>query len=254
MKTRTRFAPSPTGYLHVGNVRAALFCYLYAKSAGGEAGDFILRLDDTDSARSTPAFAEAIREDLQWLGLTYDEEACQSDRFGRYDAVFQDLRERGLVYPAYETPEELERKRKRQLSRGQPPLYDRAALALTDGERNALEAEGRHPHWRFKLSGARITWQDMVRGEQHIETASLSDPVLLRGDGTWLYTLPSVVDDMDMNITHIIRGEDHVSNTAVQIELMEAIGAPQAIFGHFSLMLSASGEGLSKRAGSQGVR
>ena len=247
MFIRTRFAPSPTGLLHVGNARAALFCFLFAKKNDGQ---FVLRLDDTDRERSTQAFADAIQADLDWLGLKWDETARQSDRFERYDAVFETLVAQGHVYACYETPEELERKRKRQLARGKPPVYDRAGLALSADEKAALEAEGRSAHWRFKLSGNQVGWHDLVRGEQKIDTASVSDPVIRRADGSWLYTLPSVVDDLDMNISHVIRGEDHVTNTAAQVELIAALGGEVPEFAHFSLMLGADGSGLSKRLGS----
>jgi len=247
MSIRTRFAPSPTGLLHVGNARAALFCFLFAKKHGGQ---FVLRLDDTDSERSTQAFADAIRADLDWLGLAWDETARQSDRFDRYNAVFETLVVQGHVYACYETPDELERKRKRQLARGKPPVYDRAGLGLSAHEKAALEAEGRTSHWRFKLSGNQVGWHDLVRGEQKIDTSSVSDPVIRRADGTWLYTLPSVVDDLDMNISHVIRGEDHVTNTAAQMELIAALGGAMPEFAHFSLMLGADGSGLSKRLGS----
>ena len=247
MTVRTRFAPSPTGNLHVGNARAALFCYLFAKGQGGQ---FILRMDDTDEARSTVAFAEAIKTDLVWLGLDYDETFKQSDRFDQYEAAFEKLKAQGLVYACYETPDELDRKRKRQLARGMPPVYDRAALQLTDDQIEAYAEEGRTPHYRFKLSGGAIVWNDMVRGEQKIETASLSDPVIRRADGSWLYTLPSVVDDIDSKITHVIRGEDHVTNSGAQIEIIEALGGNAPVFAHFSLMLAADGGALSKRIGS----
>ena len=247
MSIRTRFAPSPTGLLHVGNARAALFCFLFAKKHDGQ---FVLRLDDTDTERSTQDFADAIQADLDWLGLTWDETARQSDRFDRYDAAFETLVAQGHVYACYETPDELERKRKRQLARGKPPVYDRAGLGLSADEKAALEAEGRAPHWRFKLSGNQVGWHDLVRGEQKIDTASVSDPVIRRADGTWLYTLPSVVDDLDMKISHVIRGEDHVTNTAAQVELIAALGGEVPEFAHFSLMLGADGSGLSKRLGS----
>ena len=233
--------------LHVGNARAALFCFLFAKKHDGQ---FVLRLDDTDRERSTQAFADAIKADLDWLGLKWDETARQSDRFERYDGVFETLVAQGHVYACYETPEELERKRKRQLARGKPPVYDRAGLALSADEKATLEAEGRSAHWRFKLSGNQVTWRDLVRGEQKIDTASVSDPVIRRADGSWLYTLPSVVDDLDMNISHVIRGEDHVTNTAAQVELIAALGGEVPEFAHFSLMLGADGSGLSKRLGS----
>ena len=247
MSIRTRFAPSPTGLLHVGNARAALFCFLFAKKHDGQ---FVLRLDDTDTERSTQDFADAIQADLDWLGLTWDETARQSDRFDRYDAAFETLVAQGHVYACYETPDELERKRKRQLARGKPPVYDRAGLGLSADEKAALEAEGRAPHWRFKLSGNQVGWHDLVRGEQKIDTSSVSDPVIRRADGTWLYTLPSVVDDLDMKISHVIRGEDHVTNTAAQVELIAALGGEVPEFAHFSLMLGADGSGLSKRLGS----
>ena len=247
MSIRTRFAPSPTGLLHVGNARAALFCFLFAKKHDGQ---FVLRLDDTDRERSTQAFADAIQADLDWLGLKWDETVRQSDRFERYHAVFETLVAQGHVYACYETPEELERKRKRQLARGKPPVYDRAGLALSADEKATLEAEGRSAHWRFKLSGNQVAWRDLVRGEQKIDTASVSDPVIRRADGSWLYTLPSVVDDLDMNISHVIRGEDHVTNTAAQVELIAALGGEVPEFAHFSLMLGADGSGLSKRLGS----
>ncbi len=246
MTVRTRFAPSPTGLLHVGNARAALFCWLYARR---HAGEFMLRLDDTDVARSEEKFATAIEDDLAWLGLSIDLRARQSQRFERYDAVLADLKTRGLVYACYETPDELERKRKRQLARGLPPVYDRAALEMSDADRAALEAEGRSPHWRFKLSGATVEWVDLIRGEQKIETSSLSDPVLIRADGSYLYTLPSVIDDIDFAITHVVRGEDHVTNTATQVEIFKALGASIPAFAHFSLLQSADGGGLSKRLG-----
>lgn len=247
MTIRTRFAPSPTGLLHVGNARAALFCYLFAKRQGGQ---FMLRYDDTDEARSTDAFSQAIDEDLAWLGLTPDLTARQSERFERYEDVFASLKEQGLVYACYETPDELDKKRKRQLARSLPPVYDRAALALSEADKQALEAAGNKPHWRFKLSGNVVVWEDLIRGTQKIETGSLSDPVVRRADGTWLYTLPSVVDDLDMDITHVIRGEDHVTNSGAQIELIEAIGGTVPSFAHFSLMLGADGGNLSKRIGS----
>ena len=246
MSIKTRFAPSPTGFLHVGNARAALFCYLFAKAANGA---FMLRYDDTDAARSTPEYADAIAEDLRWLGLTPDETARQSERFARYEAAFSDLVARGLVYACYESPEELEKKRKRQLARGLPPVYDRAALELSEAEKTALEAEGHKPHWRFKLSGEMVAWEDLIRGTQKIDMSSVSDPVIRRGDGTWLYSLPSVVDDMDFNVSHVIRGEDHVTNTATQIEMITALGGQMPVFAHFSLLLAEDGSALSKRLG-----
>jgi len=244
MSVRVRFAPSPTGRLHAGNIRTALFNFLFARKSDG---DFILRLDDTDQERSTEEFAEGIREDLVWLGLSWAQEVRQSDRVATYEAAVERLKAKGRLYPAYETPEELELKRKRQLARGKPPVYDRSALKLTDEDRAKLEAEGCQPHWRFKLEPRDVAWDDLVRGRQHVDAASLSDPVMIREDGTYLYTLPSVVDDIDLGITHVIRGEDHVANTAPQIQLFEALGAKPPAFGHHNLLVGADGHALSKR-------
>jgi len=249
MSVRVRFAPSPTGYLHIGNARAAIINWLFAKKHGGH---FLLRLDDTDLERSKEEYAQAISADMAWLGLTHDAFAKQSDRFPRYDEIVQQLIASGRIYPCYETQEELEFKRKRQMAKGQPPIYDRAALGMSEDDKKAFEAEGRKPHWRFKLNPGKIAWDDLVRGHVEYDGERLSDPVLVRGDGAYLYTITSVVDDIDFNITHILRGEDHVSNTAVQIQLFEAItGAPTAIqFGHTTLLMDAQGHPLSKRLGS----
>jgi glutamyl-tRNA synthetase len=244
---RVRFAPSPTGRLHAGNARAALVNWLFARRAGGA---FVLRFDDTDAERSRPEFVRAIRDDLDWLGLDRDEEVFQSARTERYAAVVERLKAQGRLYACYETPEELEYKRKRQRARGRPPIYDRAGLALSEDDRARLEAEGRRPHWRLKLEPGEIGWDDLVRGACHYDAQHLSDPVLVRADGTLLYTLPSVVDDIDMAITHVIRGEDHVVNTAVQIQLCRLLGGEPPAFAHLSLMTDAGGEGLSKRLGS----
>ena len=251
MTVKVRFAPSPTGYIHIGNIRPALLNWLFARKEGGT---FILRFDDTDPERSKEEYVAAIEEDLTWLGLMWDEKCRQSDRLDRYAEVAADLKSRGLLYPCYEKPEELDRKRKRLLGRGLPPVYDRAALELSDEERSRLEAEGRKPHWRFKLDQKRIEWDDMIRGDSSIDCASLSDPILIREDGSMLYTFTSVVDDMDMEITHVIRGEDHVANTAVQIQIAEAIGDARIVFGHHALLTGADGQGLSKRLGSLGIR
>ena len=250
MTVVTRFAPAPTGRLHVGNIRTALHNWLWARRHGGR---FILRLDDTDRERSSEEFASAIREDLGWLGLVPDEEHRQSERFARYDEALERLHASGRAYPAYETAQELDLKRKVQLGRGKPPVYDRAALELTDDDRARLEAEGRRPHWRFKLDhDAPIEWTDMVRGPQHFEPKTMSDPVVRRADGSWLYLLPSVIDDIAMGITHVVRGEDHVSNTAAQIQMFDALGAKPPEFAHEALLVGTEGK-LSKRLGSLGM-
>jgi glutamyl-tRNA synthetase len=249
--TKVRFAPSPTGKLHVGNVRTAIFNYLFARKAGGT---FLLRIDDTDTGRSTKAYEDGIREDLTWLGIVWDETFRQSERFDRYGEAAEALKAKGLLYPCYETGEELERKRRLQMANGRPPVYDRAALTLSGEDKARLEAEGRKPHWRFKLSGDPVEWDDMVRGHVSIETSSLSDPILIREDGSYLYTLPSVVDDIDAAITHIIRGEDHTTNSGAQIEIFEALGGSAPVFGHQALLVGADGGKLSKRMGSLGIQ
>lgn len=246
----TRFAPSPTGTLHAGNIRTALVNWLIARRAGGR---FLLRLDDTDLARSTEASAQSIRDDLAWLGLAPDLEIRQSDRFALYESALARLAASRRAYRAYETPEQLDLKRKVQQSRGLPPVYDRAALALTDAEHARLEADGVRPHWRFRLdTTGPITWFDGVRGDCHFDPAALSDPVVRRADGTWLYMLPSVVDDIDLGVTDIFRGEDHVTNSAVQIQMFEALGAPVPRLAHGALLTGADAA-LSKRIGSEGV-
>ncbi|MBO9714143.1 glutamate--tRNA ligase [Sphingomonas sp.] len=250
MTVTTRFAPSPTGRLHVGNLRAAIHNWLFARARGGR---FLLRIDDTDRERSDEAYVEAIRADLAWLGLAPDVEARQSARFDRYEGRFAELRAAGRVYPAYETAQELELKRKVLLGRGLPPVYDRAALALSAAERAAHEAEGRTPHWRFRLDHETpIEWDDLVRGRQRFDPGTMSDPVVRRADGSWLYLLPSVIDDIDMGISHVVRGEDHVSNTASQIQMFEALGAAAPAFAHEALLTGAEGK-LSKRLGSLGA-
>jgi glutamyl-tRNA synthetase len=246
----TRFAPSPTGRLHAGNIRTALVNWLLARASGGR---FLLRLDDTDLARSTAESAQSIHDDLAWLGLTPDAEVKQSDRFALYEAALNRLAAQGRAYACYETPEELELKRRVALSRGLPPIYDRAALALTDADKARLEAEGRRPHWRFRMDeSADIDWQDGVRGHCHFPAASLSDPVVRRADGSWLYMLPSVVDDIEMGITDIVRGEDHVTNSAVQLQMFAALGATPPRLAHLALLTGADAA-LSKRIGSEGV-
>ncbi len=251
MSVVTRFAPSPTGYLHIGNLRAALFNYLIAKKAGGE---FILRLDDTDPERSTQAFADAIKEDLEWLGMGWDRLERQSDRLDLYAAAADTLRDKGRFYEAWETPTELDLKRKKQLNMGLPPVYDRAALALTDAEKEALRAERGQGVWRFKLDHERIEWTDGILGDLSIDAASVSDPVLIRADGQVLYTIASVVDDTDMGVTHVVRGSDHVTNTATQIQIMAALGHPAPAFAHHSLLTGPQGEALSKRLGTLALR
>jgi glutamyl-tRNA synthetase len=242
-----RFAPSPTGLIHIGNARTALLNAMYARK---EQGTFILRLDDTDRARSEPRFAEAIKEDLGWLGIVPDRIETQSSRMARYEYALSKLRAMGRAYACYETEEELDRKRKRQLGRGLPPVYDRASLNLSEEERAKLEAEGRKPYWRFKLQHRIVKWNDLVRGEIAIDTASLSDPVVCRADGTWLYSLASVVDDIDMGVTHVIRGEDHITNTAAQLDMFVTLGGGEPAFAHHNLLTLPGGEGLSKRFGS----
>lgn len=246
-----RVAPSPTGYLQAGNGRAAVLNFLFALKEGGK---FLLRIDDTDDTRSRAEYETAIIEDLAWLGVRHDLFARQSERVELYRKAAEDLKASGHLYPCYETAAELERKRRRQLAQKKPPVYDRAALALSDADRARLEAEGRKPHWRFKLSHARVVWDDRVRGHTEIDTSSLSDPVLIREDGRFLYTLPSVVDDIDFKITHVIRGEDHVTNTAPQIEIFEALGTSRPAFAHYPLFVTTSGGKLSKREASLSLR
>lgn len=250
MNVVTRFAPSPTGRLHVGNIRTALHNWLLARKHGGR---FLLRIDDTDAARSEERFVAAIREDLAWLGLEPDGEERQSARLALYEEAFERLKAAGRVYAAYETAQELELKRKVQLSRGLPPIYDRAALKMTAAAREAKEALGVVPHWRFMLDhDAPIEWTDGIRGSQHFDPAQLSDPVVRRADGSWLYMLPSAVDDIDMGVTDVLRGEDHVSNTAVQLQMFTALGAPVPRFAHEALLVGTEGK-LSKRLGSLGA-
>lgn len=247
---KVRFAPSPTGYMHIGNTRTALFNWLWAKKMGGE---YMLRIDDTDKLRSKKEYEDSLRESLKWLGLVWSSEARQSARFDRYREVTQDLIQKGRIYACYETPEELEFKRKRALSKGLPPIYDRQALNYTSADIARFESEGRKPHYRFKLLENEILWQDAVRGEVKYDANKLSDPIIIREDGSYLYHLPSVIDDSDFEITHILRGEDHVTNTAAQIQMFEAIGGRVPTFAHLPLLTGKEGK-LSKRLGSLGVR
>ncbi len=249
--TTTRFAPSPTGYIHVGNLRTALFNYLIARKAGGQ---FILRLDDTDPERSKQEYADAIMEDLEWLGLTWDRVEKQSDRLERYEQAAQELRDMGRFYECFETPTELDLKRKKQLNMGKPPVYDRSALKLSEEEKAALRAERGQGHWRFKLDHERINWTDGILGDVSIDAASVSDPVLIRGDGQFLYTLASVCDDVDFGITHVVRGADHVTNTGTQIQIIKALGGAVPEFAHHSLLTGPQGEALSKRLGTLALR
>ncbi|WP_062763082.1 glutamate--tRNA ligase [Falsirhodobacter sp. alg1] len=250
MPVVTRFAPSPTGYIHVGNLRTALMNWMIARKAGGK---FILRLDDTDQERSKQEYVDALKEDLEWLGLTWDVEERQSLRLERYAEAAADLREKGKFYECFETPTELDLKRKKQLNMGRPPVYDRAALALSPKEADRLRAE-RGGYWRFQLDQQRIEWKDGILGDISIDAASVSDPVLIRQDGQVLYTFASSVDDIDMGVSFIVRGADHVTNTATQIQIMEAMGGKVPDFAHHSLLTGPQGEALSKRFGVLSLR
>ncbi len=266
MTTNVRFAPSPTGRLHIGNIRTAVLNVLLARKAGGTV---LLRLDDTDTERSTEAFAQSIRDDLTWLGLNWDRQEKQSDRTARYNVVADQLRAIGRLYACYETEDELDRKRKRQMGRGLPPIYDRTGLRLTPEDKAKFEAEGRRPHWRFRLANTDsmeasatdaltpqptiVSWNDLIRGDQIVDVGSLSDPVMIRADGSFLYTFTSVVDDIDFAITHIVRGEDHVTNSGVQLQIFEALGAEPPALGHHSLLIGADGQALSKRLGALSI-
>lgn len=247
---KVRFAPSPTGWMHIGNTRTAVFNWLLAKKLGGK---FLLRIDDTDVVRSKKEYEDAIRDVLVWLGLNWDEEARQSARTARYDKVVAQLKSQGRIYACYETAEELEVMRKKLMTQGKPPIYDRGALRLTKEDIARYEAEGRKPHYRFKLNEGVIAWDDLVRGHIQYNAANLADPVIIREDGSYLYHLPSVIDDFDFSITHIVRGEDHVTNTAAQIQMFEALGGKAPQFAHLPLLTGKEGK-LSKRLGSLGVR
>ncbi|MEP4197935.1 MAG: glutamate--tRNA ligase [Aliishimia sp.] len=249
--TTTRFAPSPTGYIHVGNLRTALMNYLIARQSGGT---FILRIDDTDPERSKEEYVDAIKEDLEWLGLHWDRVERQSERLDLYADAADKLRNMDRFYEAFETPVELDLKRKKQLNMGKPPVYDRAALGLSDAEKDTLRAERGAGVWRFKLDQARIEWKDGILGDVSIDAASVSDPVLIRADGQVLYTIASVVDDTDMGVTHVVRGSDHVTNTATQIQIISALGGTVPTFAHHSLLTGPQGEALSKRLGTLALR
>ncbi len=249
--TVTRFAPSPTGHIHVGNLRTALMNWLIAKQAGGT---FILRIDDTDPERSKEEYVDGIKRDLEWLGLGWDRVERQSHRLDKYHEAADRLREMGRFYEAFETPTELDLKRKKQMNMGRPPVYDRAALALSEAEKDKLRAERGQGHWRFKLDQERIEWEDGILGPISIDAASVSDPVLIKADGQFLYTLASVVDDVEFGITHVVRGSDHVTNTATQIQIMAALGADHPVFAHHSLLTGPQGESLSKRLGTLALK
>ena len=244
MTTVTRFAPSPTGLLHLGNIRTALINWLYARTNNGK---FILRIDDTDLERSKDEYISQIKYDLDWLGIDFDETFNQSSRFDRYREQFEKLKADGRIYPCYETPEELERKRKLLIAAGGKQVYDRSAMELTDQQKKDYEAEGRKPHWRFLLKTERMKWDDLLKGEIDIDLTSLSDPVLFREDGVPLYTFSSAVDDIDYGITNVIRGDDHTSNTAVQVEIINALDQNKITFAHHALLKASSGDKLSKR-------
>ena len=249
--TITRFAPSPTGHIHVGNLRTALFNYLIARKAGGT---FILRLDDTDQERSKQEYVDGIQRDLEWLGLHWDRVERQSLRMDRYRAEADALRASGRLYEVFETPVELDLKRKKLLNMGKPPVYDRTGLSLSEADKDRLRAEGREGYWRFLLDQNRIEWTDGILGDISIDAASVSDPVLIRADGQVLYTFASSVDDTDMGVTHIVRGSDHVTNTATQIQIIQAIGGTPPAFAHHSLLTGAKGEELSKRIGALSLK
>ncbi|MCB1681679.1 MAG: glutamate--tRNA ligase [Alphaproteobacteria bacterium] len=251
MTVRVRFAPSPTGMLHIGNARTALITWLYARA---KSGHFLLRIDDTDLERSKKEYEDAIEDGLKWLGMNWDEKARQRDRMDHYNVKIDQLKASGRLYPCYETPEELELKRKSQLARKLPPLYDREALKLTDEQKKAFEAQGRKPHWRFKMNHTPIKWDDEVRGPVHFEGSDMSDPVLIREDGSPLYHLCSVIDDIDYQMTHVVRGEDHVTNTAMHVQMFEALGAKPPSFAHLPLLSDAQGGKLSKRLGALNLK
>ncbi len=250
MTVTVRFAPSPSGYLHVGNMRLAIINWLFARREGGK---FWLRMDDTDPERSSQLYADAIQHDLAWMDLDWDRYERQSERLGAYEVAAEKLKATGRLYPAYETPEELGAKRKAQLARGVPPLYDRAALSLTKDQRAALEASGRKPHWRFKMDSGKVAWDDLIHGPIAFEAGQLGDPVLIREDGRPLYGFSSVVDDIEFGVTHIVRGDDHITNTAGQIQLFEALGGTLPVFAHLPLLIDSEGTKLSKRLGTLSI-
>ena len=248
---RSRFAPSPTGLLHVGNARSAVLNWAYVKNKGGE---FILRIDDTDKERSKKEYEENIKRDLRWLGMSWDKTFNQSDRQSIYDKKIQELKDKNIIYPCFETQEELSLKRKSQLTSGKPPIYDRKSLKLTNEEVDVLLKSGKKPHWRFKLEENTIHWKDLIKGNVTFESKNLSDPVLIREDGSLLYHLPSVIDDIEENITNIIRGEDHITNTAFHIQIFEALDSKIPMFGHHTFLTDKDGKGFGKRLGSISIK
>lgn len=250
-QVKTRFAPSPTGMLHIGNARTALITWLFARHHNGH---YLLRIDDTDLERSKEEYEHAIEESLTWLGLNWDHKDNQKKRTAIYDKKIQQMKDAGRLYACYETSEELALKRKSQLSRGKPPIYDRASLSLSDEQKKKYEAEGRKPHWRFKMEAKPIEWNDLIRGPVKFDGATVSDPVVIREDGTPLYHLCSVIDDIDFKITHIVRGEDHVSNTAMHVQMFESLGAKPPEFAHLPLISDAEGGKLSKRLNSLSIK
>ena len=249
--TKVRFAPSPTGYLHIGNFRTALINFLFAKNKNGH---FMLRIDDTDDERSLKKYEDAIKEDLSWVGINWDSLEKQSSRLSYYDQALQKLLDKKRAYPCFETAEELSLKRKKQLSSGKPPIYDRSALNLSDSDIADFKAKGRSPHYRFLLDHKDVNWNDLVKGDSQYNMSNLSDPVIIREDGRVIYTLASVVDDIDFEVTDILRGEDHMTNSAAQIQLFEALESSPPNLGHLSLLTDISGAGLSKRMGSISLR
>ena len=244
--TTTRFAPSPTGHLHVGNLRTALFNYLIARQMDGT---FVLRIDDTDPVRSKPKYVDSIKRDLEWLGLYWDQIEFQSNRLEQYAQTAEKLRDMGKLYECFESSLELDLKRKKQLNMGKPPVYDRSGLTLSKKQKDSLRVES-NGYWRFMLDQSRIDWADGILGETSIDVASVSDPVLIRGDGQVLYTLASICDDTDMGVSYVVRGSDHVTNTATQIQIIQALSGNVPKFAHHSLLVGSKGEGLSKRLGS----
>ena len=248
---RSRFAPSPTGLLHVGNARSAVLNWAYIKNQGGE---FILRIDDTDKERSKKEYEKDIKKDLSWLGISWDKTFNQSDRQNIYDKKIKELKDKKIIYPCFETPEELSLKKKSQLTSGKPPIYDRSSLKLTNQEIDEFLRSGKKPHWRFKLNDNKIQWHDLIKGDVSFESKNLSDPVLIREDGSLLYHLPSVIDDIEEEITNIIRGEDHITNTAIHIEIFKALNSKIPSFGHHTFLTDNEGKGFGKRLGSLSIK